>query len=360
MCLAVHRFDATKEVHKILFSQHGKQPDNYNLCDKHNGEIKERFCFDHDIIICGKCFTEHKKCHVKEVSDACKSFNMSAEKTSFCAEVCLLLNRVKESSQSIKSNKARLEKKKHDILTEAQEQREELLEKVHQSHQDFSGEVTSLFKHHTTYLSARQSALDKIGTKVDTILQSLQQKGPKKQHDQRDFLELHYYAEKVRLCENEIKMLSLKHINVSHTYNTNIQPLKLTKDRFGRLSFLTTTFKHSAELPSIHYPYKGPRYDPHKTVPGIGAMRGHPVQTMKLTPLDKINVKISDDKNSCCITGIGITVDGNMMLADEDNCKIKLISPDGTLLSSLKPAEKPIGVAVINKSKAAVSMEKNR
>ena len=85
-------------------------------------------------------------------------------------------------------------------------------------------------------------------------------------------------------------------------------------------------------------------------------MRGHPVLPTKLTPLDKINVKMPGDKEDCNISGVDITVDGNMLLADICNCKVKLFSPDGTLLSSLEPLEKPVDVAVINKSEAAVSI----
>ena len=365
-CLAAHRRMAVSERHKILLGPdmpacQADKPVKYQLCDKHDGEGKDRYCFEHGITICGICYIrEHKQCQVKEVSDACKSFNMSAEKASFSADVGLLLKHVKETSQSILSNKAKLEKKKQDILTDAQKQRDELLKKVHQSYQEFSGEVTSLLKDHITTLSERQSRLDEIASEVDAILQSLQQTGPNKQHNQRDFLELHYSSEKIQLCEDKIKLLNLKHIDIKCTINTNIQPLVLTKNRFGEFSLQTATFKYSTELPSIHYPYKGPRPDPHKTVPGPGAMRGHSVLIRKLTPLDNINVKISDDKGDCNISGVDMTVDGNMLLADHRNCKVKLFSPDGTLLSFLKPPEKPVDVAIFNESEAAISMEKKQ
>ena len=163
-------------------------------------------------------------------------------------------------------------------------------------------------------------------------------------------------AEKVRLCEDKIKLLNHKHIDVSCTLNTNIQPLILTKNKFGDLSLQTAVFQGSNELPSIHYPYTGPRQDPHSTVPGSGARGGHTVQSLKLIPLDKINLKIPDDKYDCKISGFDITVDGNMLLTDHYNCKVKLFTPDGKLLSSLTLLAKPLGVVVINKSEAAVSM----
>ena len=135
-CLASHRRMAVSERHKILLGPdmpvcQADKPVKYQLCDKHDGEGKDRYCFDHGITICGICYIrEHKQCQVKEVSGACKSFNISAEKASFSADVGLLLKHVKETSQSIKSNKAKLEKKKQDILTDAQKQRDELLSSV--------------------------------------------------------------------------------------------------------------------------------------------------------------------------------------------------------------------------------------
>ena len=361
-CLAVHSRMAMSERHKILVGSdmpacQADKPVKYRLCDKHDGEDKDKYCFDHGVTICGICaIRDHKQCQVKEVSEASKSFNMSAEKTSFRADVDLLLNHATETSQSIKSNKTRLEKKKQDILTEAQKQRDELVKKVHQSYQDFSGEVTSLFKDHTSTLSAQQSAVDEIVTEITAILQSLQQSSTKKQNDQKQFLELQYLAEKVRLCEDKIKLLNHKHIDVSCTLNTVIQPLILTKNKFGDLSLQTAVFQGSTELPSVHYPYTGPRQDPHSTVPGSGARGGHTVQSVKLMPLDKINVKIPDDKCDCKIWGIDITVDGKMLLTDNCNCNVKLFTPDGKLLSSLTTPDKPLDVTVINKSEATVSM----
>ena len=361
-CLAAHRRMAISERHKILLGSdmpacQADKPVKYRLCDKHDGEGNDRYCFDHGITICWICaIRDHKQCQVKEVSEASKSFNMSAESSSFRADVGLLLKHAKESSQSIQSNKTRLEKKKQVILIEAQKQKDELMKKVHQSYQDFRGEVTSLFEDHTSTLFAQQSALDEIVTEITAILQSLQQSSTKKQIGQKQFLELQYLAEKVRLCEDKMRLFNHKHIDVSCTLNTNIQPLILTKNKFGDLSLQTTVFQGSNELPSIHYPYTGPRQDPQSTVPGSGARGGHTVQPVKLMPLNKINVKIPDDKCDCGIWGIDITVDGNMLLIDIDNCKLKLFTPDGKLLSSLTPPAEPFGVAVINKSEATVSM----
>ena len=95
--------------------------------------------------------------------------------------------------QSIHSNKAKLEKKKPDILRGAGL----LLENDTQSCYDFRVKVKNLFTHHTSNLSACQSTLDKIETKLYAILHHFVQRDPKTQTDEGEFLELHYFAKKM-------------------------------------------------------------------------------------------------------------------------------------------------------------------
>ena len=365
-CLAAHRRMAVSERHKILLGSdmpacQADKPVIYELCEKHFGGGKDRYCFDHGAIICGIfVIREHKQCQVKKVSEACKCFNVSAEKTSFITDVGLLLEHIKRTSQLIESNKATLEKKKQEVLTEAQKEKDNLLEKVEQSHQNFVGEVTGLFKGHTNILSARQSALEEITTKVDTILKSLRHSSTKKQTDKKEFLELHDFAENVRLCEDKISRLDVKQIDITCTLNTNIQLLTLTKNKFGELSLQNATFQYSSEFHSIHYPYTRTRQEAQNSIPGSGAVEGLAIKSVKLTRLDRVNVRVRGDKKGCCIVGVDITTDGYMMLVDYANCKVRLFSPEGILLSSVKPPDKPEDITVINKFQAAISMERKQ
>ena len=43
--------------------------------------------------------------------------------------------------------------------------------------------------------------------------------------------------------------------------------------------------------------------------------------------------KLDDDENICYITGLDLTVDGNILLADKGNSMIKLFSPYGQFLA---------------------------
>ncbi|MEW8547537.1 MAG: SMP-30/gluconolactonase/LRE family protein [Candidatus Thiodiazotropha sp.] len=112
-----------------------------------------------------------------------------------------------------------------------------------------------------------------------------------------------------------------------------------------------------ADIP-VRYQARRQNIDGNLTVPGSSRIVGGAVpSSLKLIKKDKIYVKHNDDKNNCLISGLDITVNGSIILADLLNCKIKFVSPEGLLLSSLAQHEIPIDVAVINKSEAAVSMK---
>lgn len=78
-----------------------------------------------------------------------------------------------------------------------------------------------------------------------------------------------------------------------------------------------------------------------------------PFRVVKAEPL---RVRTAEDEKNCLITGLDITWDGNIVLADRNNSKVKLFSQDGHFISALNMPEKPIDLTVFNASKFAVCM----
>ena len=79
---------------------------------------------------------------------------------------------------------------------------------------------------------------------------------------------------------------------------------------------------------------------------------------LKGRKLRSYNVKLSDDKEKCWITGMAITNDGRRLLVDYKNKKVKLFSRDMKLLSSLSLSDyKPCDIAVISDKEAVVTTE---
>ena len=78
--------------------------------------------------------------------------------------------------------------------------------------------------------------------------------------------------------------------------------------------------------------------------------------TLNLTRQGETKVRISDDEETCSITGLDTTATGQLIFTDHKNRKVKLFSLDGELISSLQLSEGPWGVAVVNKSTVALCM----
>ena len=78
--------------------------------------------------------------------------------------------------------------------------------------------------------------------------------------------------------------------------------------------------------------------------------------TLNLTRQGETNVRISSDKRTCWITGLDTTTAGQLILTDNHNYNVKLFSPDGELISSLRLSGIPWDVTIVDECTAAVSM----
>ena len=76
---------------------------------------------------------------------------------------------------------------------------------------------------------------------------------------------------------------------------------------------------------------------------------------LELTPeTEPLNVKMAEDF-LCIINGMDIANNGNLLLADWNNKKVKVFSPDHKLNLTVPLTDNPFAIAVINDKTAAVS-----
>lgn len=71
--------------------------------------------------------------------------------------------------------------------------------------------------------------------------------------------------------------------------------------------------------------------------------------------LDAIEAEVHGDESACLILGLDITADGNVLLLDRNNRKLKMFTPEGEYMASRKLPKNPESVAVLADNKAAVS-----
>lgn len=76
----------------------------------------------------------------------------------------------------------------------------------------------------------------------------------------------------------------------------------------------------------------------------------------KILRSEPLYAKTVEDTKNSLITGLDVIEDGNMVVADRNNSKLKVFSQDGKFISSLLLPEKPTDVAAINEKELAVGM----
>ena len=352
-CLHRHRRFSTLVRHAILSgedmpSSHADKPVKYELCETHNGESRDRFCSDHCVIICGICvIRQHNNCNVKPVSDVCKTLNMSTEEQLLRQGAKLLLKYAKNVKQSVKDNTNRLDKEKESIVKEAKEHRDKIIQQANKSFHDFNMELMQLYKERKDILATNKTGTDQIIAEIEFLLHT-----QSKSEGVRQFLDLCVSADRLQLCADKIKSLDVTITHIQSTFNMHIQPLSELQCKLGEISLEKFTFQMDSPFPDLYNPYRRHAQDGNQP-----AKSSSTIERVKLAKKDKINVKLKVDIADCNITGLDTTVNGTVLLADHDNCKLKVISPAGQLLSSLTLSIKPIGVAVINKTEAAVTMQ---
>ena len=82
----------------------------------------------------------------------------------------------------------------------------------------------------------------------------------------------------------------------------------------------------------------------------------HQISTKRAGVLD---VKTNEDGSDCCITGLCVTTNGHILMADNYNKKVKLFATNGKYLSSVPTSGEPLDVTMAGEDEAAVSMWMN-
>ena len=359
-CLEGHdRIGITKQ-HKILRgsdmpSSQAAKPIKYCLCEHHD-ERMDQYCLDHCVLLCTNCvIRNHKSCEVISVEKVSKYFNLSTAEEAVSRDVRKLLEYTRNIKETLKENIDNLEKEKQNSLKEAKTVRDKLIKEINTSFEDFSANITKLSKEQTTSLCSYKSTIEEIEADIKVMSKSLQQTQSVSRVDPTFFLELLSCSEKIVFCDEKMKSLNLTSISLKSDFS--IQPPVESKHMFGEVSVQISDFKYITQLPVFHNPFRRQEKGAEGGTGAVRAEGGDTLWPVKLTRLGEINVRRTDDSRSCYITGIETTCNGNLILADNSNRKVKLFSPDGQfLISSLPLSEQPFDVSVVDMSTSAVSV----
>lgn len=282
---------------------------------------------------------------------------MSTKEAILSEDISSLIRHAKFVGDHIEGNINELEKHCKTIVNESEAHRNKLIQRVHDSFKELNIELTNAVKEQTQILAKTHRELGQHVIALSCMLKDLQQLTHSEISKRKPCIDLDKTAENVALVLDQIKRVSLERIDVRCDINMGIQPLVESKSKFGKVTVDVSVHQSELVFPDMQYSFMNIRKEEFQTVDNPQPELLQKVDNLvELSNIGKMNIKITDDTRDCYIRGIDLTDDGNIIIADFNNSKIKLYSPEENLLSFLKLFSKPKEVTVIKNSQAVISM----
>ena len=366
-CLRVHRKLQGTRGHVIrrgddMPKSMADKPPKFDYCDVHHRSRKDRFCGTHRALLCSQCVPlQHKGCPVQSVDVACKGVPTS--------EIDALYDKVSDFKVSLSSvvaeiglNVTELGKEKVDMLNDAQDVKDKSIAKIENIFQEITSEIKSTYKAHTSDLGRGQNKLNDVIVNMEGTLDDIDKmKG--NTIDTKVFLKIQDILKDVEQCKADFEKLrpSVMNVKMSFIHDKRMKELVSESYKMGSITLDTSQPQVAISIPDISFPMSPipvPLSGIGKTPTGASdqlAGKTTPLSQIKVQKLASHNVKLGDDKSNCDITGMAITNDGRLLLADWNNNKIKLFSRDMKSLCILSLTTQPWDIAVTGDREAVVS-----
>ena len=289
----------------------------------------------------------------------CKLHQTSEKENLLSGDIRSLIMHAKSVTGHIDGSINELETSRQTILSEAESHRDKLIQRVHDSFKEFNIELINTVKEHKAIFAETRATLDRNALALASLLESLQQAPYSESSERKTILDLDETAEKVELVSDEIKILDLKAATIRCDLNMSIQPLVESKSKFGDVNVEKSVHQCELLFPDMQYPYAKSGKEDLKTVDDPQPILTENVDDLihvQLMSIGKMNIKITGDTRGLLYTWNRFKDEGNIIIADFNNSKIKLYRPEGNLLSFLKLSSKPKEVSVLKGAQAVIRM----
>ena len=325
------------------------KPPRFSKCDEHPKHLKNQFCSLHKQLICSLCSPlYHKNCSTGSVEDVSKSIS-SSETNDLYDTISNIKRDIESSLLAVDSNIDNLNGQKRSMLKQIQELYDKMISKAKKWFDDTQSEIDT---HYQSQLSVLKQNHTRINNTVSRIESSLRQIDilRSKPIDAKLFLRIQELLSDMKQYQDDFKA-PICNVQLSFVPSKQIQDFLSSSYTMGSVKLNKS--KCEITIPEILYPVSSLQQS--RAGKRKSARQSVALTQLKGRKLERYNVRLSDDRNDCWITGMAITNDGRRLLVDNDNWKVKLFSRDMQLLSSLSLSHPPRGIAVLSDQEAAVT-----
>ncbi|XP_053391788.1 uncharacterized protein LOC128554543 [Mercenaria mercenaria] len=333
-CYAYHKQIKATKSHQLLdkksMGQHALQRKDSAVCNEkcplHGNEIIKFFCTNHEYLGCTDCITlNHRACQIDYIPDKYAGIGDTEE---YRETMKKLEQKIKEFDEVMK--RANVEDKEIDTcydkaLQEIIKFRKEIDDHLDQLQMKIQADIDKKKSADKQNLQEVIKICSNISTDISKLKSNLQDSKSSQQHGQ---LYINIKQVQSKLKSDEVKKAEE---TLAQTY---------TQYRFERSKDLENVISKQKILGtfSLVTPKKKKTID-------------------KLTYDDDINVRTKSDKRDYCISGCALLSSHKIVLADEDNSKLKVVDRQSKVVIEEKSLDSgPWDVTVLPQDQIAVTM----
>ena len=340
-----------------------EKPVKYPQCKTHDRELMEKYCLNHEIMVCEACNEEnHSPCLVKSISEVCQTFDQ-AKIHRLADTVADARERAMTDTKYLQADLNRMEESRKCTLSDVKELYTEVIDFILRLYKETQSKIEDTFSDrkrdiakHIDDISKHMGHFDNLSVDLDKM------KGSK--FNERSFIRFQeLLANGNETIDDFIKANVLGKTEVNFKINEDMQTFLAECKSLGHVSTETTTVRISSEeRHDPNSPTEDPKFpeseafitkEDHNTfsaeyasdVASSGVERNSStvvpqskadLSEIKVIKMDQLNASTKEDKLACFITGIATRENGDILVVDWNNNKVKLFAPDGKILSFLK------------------------
>ena len=386
LCLCASCHDVHKQVpslqrHQIIRGSRmprslADKPIKYPDCELHNGNIQDRYCHEHHVMLCSECLKQnHQRCHVDTITDLCKIIG-SDDIKSFTGVVDNIKLYVQNTQSKLQKNISDLTKERENEIKRAEQVKQDMIQKANEMFNETVSRITKHCHNKVGEIKSHVVGLNDELHNLDEIINKLNRKASIK-FDPNLFIQMQQIVNTTQTCKREIDGMirKIKTTKISFSFSKEISDF-LSCTRFGDVQEISSPLSITDDVEDIFFPditsQAGRPYitsqagRPYGTSqlgrPYITSQTGRPYVTSQAsgphissqagsTTLEKkdtvdishivarkmshMNITSSKDYIKQRVRGLAVTDNGTLLVGYYNNPTLRVFSQDNTLLSSV-------------------------